>query len=61
MVVLGMNTRRESSKRAEEEMDKVGTNDNRVPLFEEIAMGDQVLVAPPPMTDKDIRGTFLKL
>ena len=46
IVVTSMNTRREASKRAEEEMDNVGANDNRVPLFEEIAMGDQVLVAP---------------
>lgn len=46
-------------------MVNVGANDNQVPpkdsqvpLLEEFAMGDQVSVAPPPMTDGDIRKNF---
>ena len=35
--------------------------DNQVPPLEEVAMRDQVLVVLPPMTDGDIRETFLNL
>ena len=34
---------------------------NQVPPLEEVAMGDQVSVAPPPMTDREIREAFLNL
>ena len=57
MVVLGMNTRREDARRAEEGM-FVGANDNQgppqdnqVPPLEKVAMDDQVQVIPPLMSD----------
>ena len=56
-----MNTRRAAARRAEEEMDNVGDQDNPVPPLEEVVMGDQVLVVPPPMTDGEIRADFLSL
>ena len=58
IVVIGMNTRREAGRKAEEEMANVGAYENQVPPqdnqvlpFEEVAMGDQVSVVPLPMTD----------
>ena len=51
-----MNTQIASSRRNKEEMANVGTHDNKgppqdneVPTLEEVAMGDQVPVVPPPM------------
>ena len=35
--------------------------DNKLPPLEELAMGDQVQNAPPPMTDRDIKAIFLTL
>ena len=33
--------------------------DNQVPLLEEVPIGDEVLVAPPSMTNGEIRADFL--
>ena len=67
MVVLGMNTRREDARRAEEGM-FVGANDNQgppqdnqVPPLEEVSLGDQVSIASPPITDGYIWANFLSL
>ena len=35
--------------------------DNQVPLFMEVAMADNVLEVPPPITDGVIREAFLTL
>ena len=65
IVVIGMNTQREASRRAKEGIGDVGAHENQappqynhVPLLEEVAMGDQVPVVPPPMTDGEIMGRF---
>ena len=57
IVVIGVNTQRTSSRRDEEEISNGGANekqvspqDNKVPLLDEVALGDKVLVVPPPMT-----------
>ena len=42
-------------------MANVGANDNQVPPLEEVSMGDQVSIVPPPMTDGEIRTIFLNL
>ncbi|TMX04114.1 hypothetical protein EJD97_011539 [Solanum chilense] len=62
-----MNTRREDTRRAEEGMslgandNQVPPQDNQVPSLEELAMGDQVSVASPPITAGDIWANFLTL
>ena len=63
-----MNTRRATTRRAEEGIANVGANDNKappqdnqVPPFENVGMGDQILVVPLLMTDGEIRATFLNL
>ena len=40
---------------------QVPLEDNQVPPLEEVAMGDQLLVVPPPKTDGEIRTTLLTL
>ena len=40
---------------------QVPPKDKQVLPLEEVVMGDQVPDAPPPMTDRDIRETFLTL
>ena len=35
------------------------SQDNQHPPLEEVAIGDQVPVVPPPMTDREIRASFL--
>ena len=61
-----MNTRRSYIRRAEERIANAGAHDNQappqdnqVPPLEQVAMGDQVSVVPPPMTDVEIRASFL--
>ena len=68
IMVIGMNTRRATTRRAEEGIATVGAidnkappQDNQVPPFENVGMGDQILVVPLPMTDGEIRVTFLNL
>ena len=61
VVVIGMNTQRVDSRRAEEEMENVGAHDNQLPPHEEVAMGDQVPVVPPSMTNGKIREAFITL
>ena len=63
-----MSTQRAVERRGEEGITSVGTNEDQgppqdiqVPPLEEVAMRDQVLVVLPPMTDGDIRETFLNL
>ena len=51
IVLIGMNARRKDARRAEEEMANMGANDNQVPTFEEVAIGEQVTIFPPPMTN----------
>ena len=58
IVVINMNTRKDDAKRVEEEMENMGAQDDEVPpqdnqvlSLEEVAMGDQVTVVPPPMID----------
>ena len=47
IVLIGVNTRRQASRRAEEEMANVGDQDNQMPPQEN--------QAPQPMTDGNIR------
>ena len=68
IVVIGMNTKREASRRDEEGIAYMGANDNKclpqdnqLPILEEIAMGDQLPVVPPSMNDGEIRTNFLNL
>ena len=68
MIVIGLSTRRAVSRRAEEELVNIRDHDNQLPLqdnqvapLEEVAMDDQVLDVPPPMTDGEIRADFLSL
>ena len=68
IVVIGMNTQRESTRRAKEGIANVGAHDNQSPPqdnqgppLEEVDMGDQVPVVPPLMTEGEIRETFLNL
>ena len=67
-MVIGMNTRREAARRAEEEManvadheNQVPPQDNQLPPVKEVAMDDQVPVVPLLMTNRDIRVDFLSL
>ena len=68
IAVIGKNTRSAAATRAGEQMANVGTHenkvtpqDNQVPPLEEVAMGDQVSIVPPLMTDGEIRATVLNL
>ena len=52
----------------EEGIENVGAHDNQdppqdnqFPPLEEISMGDQVPVVPPPINDLEIRASFLNL
>ena len=59
IVVIGMNTRIPTFIKTEEEMDNVGDQDNQVPPHEEVAMGNQVPVIPPSMTDGEISASII--
>ena len=61
MVVIGMNTLISAARRAEEGIENAGAQHNEVPQLEEVAMGDQVPFAPPPMADGDIREAFIRM
>ncbi|TMW92427.1 hypothetical protein EJD97_013073 [Solanum chilense] len=56
-----MNPQKSSARRAEEGIAYAGELDNQVSPLEEVVVGDQVSVAPPPMEDGDIRASFLKM
>ena len=58
IMVKGMNTRRATTRRAEEGIANVGANDNKappqdnqVPPLKEVALGNHVPVVPPPITN----------
>ena len=53
-----MNTQREATRRAKKSIANVGSYDNHAPPqdnqvhpLEQVPLGDQVTVVPPPMTD----------
>ena len=62
-VVIGMITKRESTRRVEEAIAnaRVPPQDNQVPPLDQVPMGDQLSVNPPPITDGGIRSYFLHL
>ncbi|TMX03040.1 hypothetical protein EJD97_018676, partial [Solanum chilense] len=51
----------EPTRRAVEGIAKAGVQNHQVPPLEEVGMGDQVMVNPPPMTNGDIRAAFLQM
>ena len=61
VVVIGMNPQTSSARRTKEGIANAGELDNQVSPLEEVVVGDQVSVAPPPMADGYIRASFLKM
>ena len=61
IVVIGLYTLREVSRRVEEQIVNMVDQDNEVSPVEEVAMGDQVSDLPLPMTERDRRAAFLNL
>ena len=56
-----MNTRRTATRRLDEEIANAGVppQGNQVPSLKEVVNDDQALENPPPLTDRDLRSSFL--
>ena len=66
IVVISMNSRRAAARRGEEGIENAGAHDsevppqdNQVPPLVQVAMGDHVLMVPPPIIYGNIRDAFI--